>query len=98
MRKLHASDCSYRQLEQISGYNRFYQAHRFRDSEGCTIGEFINRVRIIYAADAFRHGMLQKEIAIELGFSSPSNFGNWFCKHKTAIQEEAKRFDDARER
>ena len=89
-----ARDCSYRQLEQISGYNRFYLAHRFRESEGCTIGEFINRVRIIYSADALRHGMMQKEIAIELGFSSASNFWNWFRKHKTAIQEEVKRFDD----
>ncbi len=89
-----ARGCSYRQLEQISGYSRFYLAHRFRENEGCTIGEFIDRVRILYTADAFRHGMMQKEIAIELGFSSPSNFGNWFRKHRNDIQEEVKRFDE----
>ena len=82
IRTNNARGCSLEKLEKLSGYNRFYLAHRFRLYSGCTIGDFINKIRVEYTEAAFQQGMRQKEIAAELGFSSPSNFWNWLQKHK----------------
>lgn len=77
-----ARNASYRTLEQFSGYSRSYLAHSFRKYTGISIGEFINKVRLDYAETARKQGMTQKEIAYELGFSSPVNFWVWLQKHK----------------
>ncbi|OQA84003.1 MAG: DNA-binding transcriptional regulator SoxS [Lentisphaerae bacterium ADurb.Bin242] len=79
---MNARGCSLKHLEQISGYSRFYLSHRFQKVVGCTIGEYVDRVRADYTREAFRRGLKQKEIAFELGFSSPSNFWSWLQKHK----------------
>lgn len=76
-----ARGCSLERLEKLSGYSRFYLAHRFRAVTGMTIGEYINEVRKEYTAAALRRGMRQKEIAAELGFSSPANFWTWLHRH-----------------
>ena len=86
IRMSNARDCSLERLEKFSGYSRYYLSHKFREYEGCTIGDYIDRVRILYTAAAFRQGLRQKEIAAELGFSSPSNFWIWLRKHKDEIE------------
>ena len=85
IRIMNARGCSLKHLEQISGYSRFYLSHRFQKVVGCTIGEYVDRVRTDYTREAFRRGLKQKEIAFELGFSSPSNFWSWLQKHKDKI-------------
>ena len=77
-----ARDASYENLERYSGYSRSYLAHAFRKYTGTSIGEFINKVRLDYVESAVKKGMTQKEIAYELGFSSPANFWAWLRKHK----------------
>ena len=94
IRMMNARDCSYRKLEKISGYNRFYLAHRFRQSTGFAIGDYVEKVRIEYTAAALKRGLKQKEIAFELGFSSPSNFWNWLRKHRKAVQREEQKHQD----
>lgn len=73
---------SYEALEQYSGYSRSYLAHSFRKYTGISIGEYIDKVRLDYTESARKKGMTQKEIAYELGFSSPVNFWSWLRKHK----------------
>lgn len=85
IRIMNARGCSLKHLEQISGYSRFYLSHRFQKVVGCTIGEYVDRVRAEYTREAFRRGLKQKEIASELGFSSPSNFWSWLQKHKEEV-------------
>lgn len=80
-----ARNCSLKHLEDISGYSRFYLSRRFREYENCTIGDYIDKIRENYTAEAMKNGMLQKEIAYELGFSSPSNFWIWLNKHRDNI-------------
>jgi AraC-like DNA-binding protein len=87
IRMSNARDCSLSRLEKISGYSRYYLSHRFREYEGCTIGEYIDKIRIQYTIEAMKRGLRQKEIAFELGFSSPSNFWTWFQKHRKQIEE-----------
>ena len=77
-----ALDCTLEKLEKLSGYNRFYLSHRFKKYTGTSIGAFINNVRRKYTKAALARGMRQKEIAAELGFSSPSNFWNWLQRNK----------------
>ena len=79
-------NCSLQQLERVSGYNRFYLAHRFKMYAGCTVNEYINQVRIAYTGNALQNGVRQKEIAFELGFSSPANFWLWLNKHREAVE------------
>lgn len=88
IQKVYARGCSLRRLEQISGYSRYHLSHLFRRYAGCTVGEYINKVREEYTAAAIRHGLTQKEIAFELGFSSPANFWNWLQKHKNELPDE----------
>ena len=80
-------DCSLEHLQKISGLSRFHLCRRFREETGCTIGDFINLVREDYSRAALKHGHKQKEIAFELGFSSPTAFWNWYRKHRQAIHE-----------
>ena len=87
IRMTNARDCSLSRLEKVSGYSKFYLSRRFREYEGCTIGEYIDRVRIQYTIEAKKRGLRQKEIAFELGFSTPSNFWIWLRKHRKQIEE-----------
>lgn len=82
-----ARDCSLERLEKVSGYSRFYLSHRFRQCEGCTIGEYIDKIRVQYTIEAMKRGLRQKEISFELGFSSPSNFWTWLQKHRAEIEK-----------
>ena len=87
IRMSNGRDCSLRRLEKISGYSKYYLAHRFARSEGCTIGKYIDKIRVQYTREAMKRGLRQKEIAYELGFSTPSNFWNWLQKHRDNISE-----------
>ncbi len=78
-------NCSLEQLEKVTGFNRFYLAHVFRQSSGKSIGTMINERRVQFAAEAYHRGMPQKNIAVELGFSSPAAFSKWQRAHKEAI-------------
>ena len=80
--------CSYQKLEQVSGYSRSHLAHRFRKYAGCSLGNYIDKVRVAYTVKALQRGLKQKEIAFELGFSSPSNFWLWMKKHREDIKRE----------
>lgn len=72
--------CSLEQLAKISGYSRCYLAHRFQKSTGISIGKYINKIRMEFTICARQRGLKSKEIAFELGFSSPNNFWNWLNK------------------
>jgi len=73
-------NCSLEQLEKLSGYSRFHLATLFKRRHGKTIGEYISEVRMEFFEEAGRRGMKQKEIATELGFSSPASF--WYWLHR----------------
>ena len=75
-------NCSIAELSKISGYSASHLSHTFQKETGNTIRGFIDRVRLDYTRSALNNGSKQKEIAYELGFSSPAAFWNWFRKHK----------------
>ena len=81
IRARNGRECSLARLAEISGYTRGYLAHKFHDEVGITIGTFIDKVRLEYTRLAQKRGIRQKEIAYELGFSSPAAFWNWLHKH-----------------
>jgi len=80
-------NCSLEHLEEFTGYSKFYISHLFKEKTGLTIGNFINSIRVEYAAEAELHGMQYKEIANQLGFSSIQAFSPWNKKHKKEIEE-----------
>lgn len=75
--RVNGRECSLDTLSRISGYGRFHLAHLFREYTGKTIGDWIDEVRIQYMETAMKHGLSGKEIAMNLGFSSPGAFWNW---------------------
>ena len=79
-------DCSLAQLEKLTGFNRFYISHLFKDACGISIGEYINRVRIIFFESAKKRGFSHKQIAFELGFSSNSALLMWYRKARERIR------------
>ncbi len=82
IRNANGRNCSLENLESLSGYSRFHLSRLFREQCDQTIGEYINEVRMRFVQEAHRRGLKQKEIADELGFSSPSAFWYWYQKHK----------------
>ena len=78
-------DCSLENLAALSGYTRCYFAHKFRETFGLTLGKFIDEVRLKYVQSALKRHIHQKEMAYELGFSSPASFWNWLQKHKKEL-------------
>lgn len=82
IRSRNGRECSLARLAEISGYTRGYLAHKFHNEVGITIGAYIDKVRLEYTNLAQKRGIRQKEIAYELGFSSPAAFWNWLQKYK----------------
>lgn len=82
IRSRNGRQCSLAHLAAISGYTRGYLAHKFHDEVGMTIGQYIDKVRLEYINLAKKRGIRQKEIAYELGFSSPAAFWNWYQKYR----------------
>ena len=78
-------DCSLEQLEKFTGFSRFYISHLFKDSVGITIGEYINRVRMVFFESARKRGFSHKQIASELGFSTSSALLMWYRKIKEKV-------------
>lgn len=56
--------------------------HRFKDEVGMPPGEFIMRCRIKYSENLLLKNMCIKDIAYDLGFSSPTHFSNVFKQYK----------------
>ena len=71
-------NCALSQLERISGYNRYYIAHRFKAATGFPVGKYIDKVRRDVTVEALKQGCKQKEIAEQLGFSSGAVFWKWW--------------------
>lgn len=83
IRSRNGRECSLEHLAGISGYTRGYLVHKFRNETGITVGEFIDQVRLEYIRSARKRGIRQKEMAYELGFSTPTAFWNWFRKYRS---------------
>ncbi|MBQ6471685.1 MAG: AraC family transcriptional regulator [Victivallales bacterium] len=73
-------DCSLAQLEKFTGFSRFYISHLFKSAYGISIGEYINRVRLVFFESAKKQGFSHKQIASELGFSTSSALLMWYRK------------------
>lgn len=86
IRNTNGRDCSLENLEKLSGYSRFHLSRLFRRHCGQTIGEHINEVRLHFVEEARKRGLKQKEIAGELGFSSPAAFWHWHRKNRRASE------------
>ncbi len=82
IRNTNGRNCSLENLEKLSGYSRFHLSRLFREHNGKTIGEYIDEVRLHFTREAQKRGLKQKELASELGFSSPGTFWSWLRKHK----------------
>ena len=82
--------CSLEHLASLLGCTRCHFAHKFHEKTGITVGKYIDQVRIKYVLWARKRGISQKEIAYELGFSSPSSFWNWLQKHRNELPHEDK--------
>lgn len=82
IRTRNGANCSLSELERVFGYSRSHLSHLFRAEAGISIGEYVNQVRLEYMERAVRRGMKFKEIAGELGFSSPAAFWLWRERRK----------------
>lgn len=70
-------NCQLEQLESLTGYNRCYLSHLYRNYWGKTIGDAINEARMQYVLLQSRNRLGPKEIAAELGFASVTTFWKW---------------------
>ena len=74
-------DCSLEQLEKFTGFNRFYISHAFREMNGITIRDYIDKIRMNFFESALKRGLNYKQIAFELGFSNSSSLLTWFRRY-----------------
>lgn len=80
--RTHGRDCSLENLAAQTGCSKFYLAHLVRERTGRSIGAHIDDARRQYVLSAQEYGLMQKEIAWNLGFSSPAAFWNWQNKKR----------------
>jgi AraC-like DNA-binding protein/quercetin dioxygenase-like cupin family protein len=70
------------QLARIAGYSKFHFLRLFKQYTGLTMYEYINSLRMLEFEKLSRENISRKEIATELGFTSPAAFYNWLSKRK----------------
>ncbi len=75
-------DCSLDRLAMITNCSKYHLVHLFKEYTGKTPGDYINEARLRYTKAALSYGLRKKEIADNLGFASPSAFGNWEKRFK----------------
>ena len=68
-------------LEKFTGFNRFYISHAFREMNGITIRDYIDKIRMNFFESALKRGLNYKQIAFELGFSNSSSLLTWFRRY-----------------
>ncbi|MCF7855783.1 MAG: AraC family transcriptional regulator [Candidatus Pacebacteria bacterium] len=64
-------------LATLAGYSKFHFHRMFKQYTGSTVQQFVDDARWLYYQQRKQDGCMQKEIAEELGFSSPSSFSRW---------------------
>lgn len=79
-------------VEDVSlsvGYSKYYFSRCFKEVTGCTVNEYINRVRIKYADKKFREEKTSvSDVAALLGFSDISYFTKIFKKYTGKLPSE----------
>ena len=88
IRTRNGANCSLAELERVFSYSRSHLSHLFRAETGISIGEYIHQVRSEYVERAMRRGLKNKELAAELGFSSPAAFWLWRERRRRREQRE----------
>lgn len=73
----HGRNSSLAELEKFSGYSRYHLLRLFKAQTGFTILQYVNQVRRRVVEEAQKRNISQKEIAFQLGFSSPAAFWLW---------------------
>ena len=69
------------QLAKNFGYTRFHFARIFRQITGGTIQDYIDQCRLKELEKLRERGLLQKEIAAQLGFENSRSYYKWREKH-----------------
>lgn len=80
-------DATIEHLAKIAGYSPFHFLRLFKQHTGMTVHDYINQCRIERVEEMQGFGARQKEIAADLGFSSPATFSRWY--HRTFRAKEA---------
>ena len=72
-------------LANKMGYSKFHFINLFKRYHTVTVQEYIDQQRLKYVRTSLADKMSKKEIAHNLGFSSPSSFANWLSKYRDKI-------------
>ena len=64
-------------LSEFSGYTKFHLLRIFQKQAGCTIHQYIDRIRVNFVRRLHAEGKTNGAIAEVLGFSSPTSFIRW---------------------
>lgn len=77
-----SADTDLASLAEIGGVSPEHLARAFRDEHGCTIGEYVRRLRVQRARRALEEGDLPlSRLALSLGFYDQSHFTRTFKAH-----------------
>jgi AraC family transcriptional regulator len=66
------------EIAKIAGVHSVHLARVFREKYGCTIGEYIRKLRIDFACRQIKKDMPMSEIALSAGFADQSHFTRIF--------------------
>lgn len=71
-----------RRLSRKMGYSKFHFMRLFKECHTVTIHEYIDQQRLNKVKELLANKTTQKEIALQLGFSSRTSFANWYAKYR----------------
>lgn len=69
-------------LARKMGYSKFHFTRLFKEYYTVTVQEYIDQYRIKEVEKLLSKNIPKKEVAFQLGFSSPSAFSNWYKKYR----------------
>jgi AraC-like DNA-binding protein len=72
-----------RHLARKMGYSKFHFMRLFKKYHTVTIQEYIDQQRLKKVKHLLADKATQKEIALQLGFSSRSSFTNWYGRNRS---------------
>lgn len=78
----HGANISASDMARLAGYSKYHFLHIFKEHTGCTLGEYINKVRLAHCRKLMDQGVEQKRIATEIGFKSTVAFSHWLARQR----------------
>ncbi|MBE7010414.1 MAG: helix-turn-helix domain-containing protein [Ruminococcaceae bacterium] len=92
LQKHYREQISLEQVAECVGFNKYYLAHLFKETVGCSVVQYLNYLRCSYAKNLLQTtSQTVAEVAEACGFFNLSYFSRTYKKHMSVLPRDEKR-------